>query len=70
MIGTGPSSAVGAAVPATVSDVVHVIRTADGSGYLLVGRDGGAFAFGNSVFCGSLPSLSSPVDNVTGASGS
>jgi hypothetical protein len=49
---------------------VHVIRTADGSGYLLVGRDGGAFAFGSAVYLGSLPSLGSHVGNVTGASGS
>jgi hypothetical protein len=35
--------------------VVAMVATADGHGYLLVGRDGGVFTFGDAPFLGSLP---------------
>jgi hypothetical protein len=31
------------------------VPTLDGRGYLLVGRDGGIFSFGDAAFAGSLP---------------
>ena len=40
--------------------------TADDRGYLVVGRDGGVFAFGDAPFLGSLPAPACDVDDVVG----
>jgi hypothetical protein len=41
-------------VPATAPSVVTMAGTPDGSGYWLVGSDGGVFTFGDATFHGSL----------------
>ncbi len=48
------------------SDVVSLIPSADGKGYLLIGKDGGTFAFGDASFPGSLPGLGVHVSNIVG----
>lgn len=40
-----------------VNDIVSMLSTPDGKGYLLLGADGGVFAFGDAHFRGSLPGL-------------
>ena len=40
--------------------------TADGTGYMMVGANGGVYAFGDAHYAGSLPGLGIAVDNVVG----
>ena len=47
-----------------VKDVVGVVATPGGAGYLLVGSDGGVFAFGTTRFYGSLPGLGKRVHDI------
>jgi hypothetical protein len=51
----------------TQSATYPVVASPAGAGYLLVGSDGGVFAFGNTHFYGSLPGLGIRVSNVRGA---
>ena len=50
----------------SVTDVVGMVATRDGHGYLMIGRDGGIFAFGDANFYGSLPGAGVHVSNVVG----
>jgi hypothetical protein len=47
-----------------VSNIVGVVPTKDSGGYWMVGSDGGAFAFGDAGFVGSLPGLGVKVSDV------
>lgn len=38
-----------------VNDIVSMLPTPDGGGYLMLGADGGIFAFGDAHYRGSLP---------------
>ena len=40
-----------------VSDIVGIVRTADGGGYWMVGSDGGVFSLRGRQVLGSLPGL-------------
>ena len=46
--------------------IVHIVATANGLGYWLVGADGGVFAFGDAPFYGSMASthLNAPVVDI------
>jgi hypothetical protein len=45
----------------TTNDIVGIVVQPGGGGYLLVGRDGGMFAFGDAPFFGSLGNKASHV---------
>jgi hypothetical protein len=70
---TSPAGAVGTVditvvTPAGTSPTSAVDRFtyAAGTGYWMVGKDGGVFAFGNAGFVGSLPGLGVHVSNIVG----
>ena len=44
-----------------------MVPSNDGKGYLLIGADGGIFAFGDAPFDGSLPGMGVQVANIVGA---
>jgi hypothetical protein len=46
--------------------VVSMAGTADGNGYMMVGANGGVYAFGDAHYAGSLPGLGISVDDVVG----
>ena len=46
--------------------VVSMAGTADGAGYMMVGANGGVYAFGDAHYAGSLPGLGISVSNVVG----
>jgi hypothetical protein len=46
--------------------VVSMAGTADGNGYMMVGANGGVYAFGDAHYAGSLPGLGIGVDDVVG----
>ena len=48
------------------SNVIGVVPTSDGNGYLMIGSDGGTFAFGDAKFEGSLPGMGVKVSNIIG----
>jgi hypothetical protein len=50
-----------------VKDIVGLVATPGGAGYLLVGSDGGVFNFGTGVsFHGSLPGIGVKVSDIVG----
>ena len=49
-----------------VSDIVGMVESSDGGGYLLVGADGGVFKFGDTRYFGSLPALHVHVSDIVG----
>jgi hypothetical protein len=49
-----------------VKPVVGMAGTADGKGYVMVGANGGVYAFGDAQYAGSLPGLGIAVTNVVG----
>ncbi len=49
-----------------VKPVVGMAGTADGKGYVMVGSNGGVYAFGDAQYAGSLPGLGISVANVVG----
>jgi hypothetical protein len=46
--------------------VVAMAGTADGKGYVMIGGNGGVYAFGDAQYAGSLPGLGISVSNVVG----
>jgi hypothetical protein len=46
--------------------VVGMAGTADGKGYVMIGANGGVYAFGDAPYAGSLPGLGISVSNVVG----
>ena len=50
-----------------VNDIISMVPNSDGKGYLLIGADGGVFAFGDAPFGGSLPGIGIHVTNIVGA---
>jgi hypothetical protein len=44
-----------------------MVPSSDGKGYVLIGADGGIFAFGDASFEGSLPGIGIHVTNIVGA---
>ncbi len=46
--------------------VVGMAGTADGKGYVMIGGNGGVYAFGDAQYAGSLPGLGISVSNVVG----
>ena len=49
-----------------VHDVVGMVAAAGGTGYLLIGSDGGVFALGAVHFYGSLPGIGVHVNDIRG----
>jgi hypothetical protein len=50
-----------------VDNIVGMVPSGNGKGYLLFGSDGGTFAFGDAAFVGSLPGASVHVHDIVGA---
>jgi hypothetical protein len=50
-----------------VSNIVGVVPSGDGNGYLLIANDGGVLAFGDATFNGSLPGIGVHVNNIVSA---
>ena len=68
-VGSLPSATPSSTVPypastSTCKDVVGMVATPGGAGYLLVGADGGVFTFGQSRFYGSLPGIHKHVHDI------
>ncbi len=54
------------ALGVAVNNITGMTSSADGKGYLLVGANGGTYAFGDARFSGSLPALGVAVSNIVG----
>jgi hypothetical protein len=50
-----------------VNNIISMVPSSDGKGYLLIGADGGVFTFGDATFDGSLPGIGIHVTNIVGA---
>ena len=55
-LGIAPAGSSGAG-RALSAPIVGIVPTPDGGGYLMVGSDGGVFAFGNATYSGSCPAV-------------
>jgi hypothetical protein len=50
-----------------VGNIIGVLPNLDQKGYPMIGSDGGAFAFGDATFAGSVPGLDIHLNNVVSA---